>query len=158
VLFVEGEAQYKTEHFAAAYELFKRSCLLFPAPELLYNMASSLQGAGKPHEADEALRSYLRARPDAPDRADFEGRIRALEEAQRLLDAERALHGPPPALVAMPSSSALVTTRSRSSRNLAIGLGTTGALLVVGGLAVGLTLGLHDWHSSSSLNTHTVTP
>ncbi|MEO6953391.1 MAG: hypothetical protein ABI321_16440 [Polyangia bacterium] len=155
-LFVEGSTAFRDSHYDRAYDLFKQSYLLFPAPEFLFNMASALQAAGRPHEAAEALRAFLRVRPDANERVGLESRIRALEEAQKLMDAQRLLHDPAPELVAVPAKAA--PPRWTRRKTLITTLATVGGVLVVGGIAAGITLGLHDWHTSSALGTHSVTP
>src|SRR5262245_31255672 len=87
VLFESGRAAYAREDFQGAYEFFRQAYLVSAEPALLYNMSSALALAGKPHEAAEALRAYLRALPDDPERRAIEQRIRSLEEAQRMLDS-----------------------------------------------------------------------
>jgi hypothetical protein len=62
--------------------------MLSQQPALLYNIASALRGLRRPHEAAEALRSYLRLQPEDPDAPAIAKRIQSLEEEQRLLDAE----------------------------------------------------------------------
>src|SRR5262249_35413273 len=111
-------------------------------PALLYNIASALQGLKRPHEAAEALRSYLRVRPDDPDKPQIEERIAALEEEQRLLAADQQAHAPPlPPAVKPPGEPPppVATAPPPSPRKrtaLIVGL-TIGAAVVVG-VAVGV--------------------
>jgi tetratricopeptide (TPR) repeat protein len=92
-LYVAGEAAFKTGDYQVAYEDFSQSYTISQKPALLYNMASALQRLQRPHDAAQALASYLRLRSRDPERAAIEERIRTLEEGQRLLDAERAAAG-----------------------------------------------------------------
>ncbi len=158
-LYAEGQAQYSQEHYQAAYDLFKQAYLLSPSPALRYNMASALQGLGRPHEAAEEFRAFLRLKPEDPDKAKIEERIRGLEEAQRLLDADRKPAPAPAAtLLATPAASPPVHEGGTHRKTVIIVLSTVGAVLVAGGLGVGLGLGLHDWHTGSTLGTQRATP
>jgi tetratricopeptide (TPR) repeat protein len=104
-LYAKGKAEFDQEHYQAAYDLFKQAFLLSPVPPLRWNMAAALQGLGRPHDAAEELRTFLRLSPHYPDQAKVEARIRVLEEAQRLLDSEATKKlpaGAVPALIATP--------------------------------------------------------
>jgi tetratricopeptide (TPR) repeat protein len=110
-LYGEGKRAYEAGDYQKAYDSFKEAYLLSHEPALLYNVSSALQGLRRPHEAAEALRSFLRLRSDDPERPQIEERIRALEEEQRLLDLEKKPAPPPPAVDLTPRSSApLITT------------------------------------------------
>src|SRR6476659_818050 len=74
-LFQAGRDAYNAGDFQKAYTLSHQ-------PALLYNVASALQGLRRPHDAAEALRSYLRLKPDDVERPQIEERIRTLEEEQ----------------------------------------------------------------------------
>src|SRR5262249_23395500 len=109
-LFEQGKPAYENSEFDKAYDCFKQAYVVSQQPALLYNMASALQALERPHEAAEALRSYLRAVPKDPDAAAIEQRISSLEESQRLLDGERRSQvnlapppqAPPPNLAPLP--------------------------------------------------------
>jgi len=87
-----GMAHYELGEFIAAIEEFKKSYAMSQAPGLLFNMAQASR-LGKDY--DQALhfyRTYLRVRPDAPNREDVEKRISELEpivEAHRKVDLEK---------------------------------------------------------------------
>src|SRR5690242_14217379 len=85
-----GRAAYEGGDYQLAYDKFKESFQLSHEPALLYNIASALQGLKRPHDAAEALRSFLRVQPNDPDKPKIEQRIATLEEEQRILDNERA--------------------------------------------------------------------
>jgi tetratricopeptide (TPR) repeat protein len=157
-----GRAAYESGDYQLAYDKFKESFQLSHEPALLYNIASALQGLKRPHEAAEALRSFLRLQPNDPDRPKIEQRIATLEEEQRMIDAERAkaeaaaeaerkAHEPPPNLTAPPPPSDVRTVvvhdggmteseRKHRRKVLAISL-TVGGIVLVGG-AVALALAL----------------
>src|SRR5437588_7633983 len=84
-----GRAAYETGDYQLAYDKFKESFQLSHEPALLYNISSALAGLKRPHDAAEALRSFIRLQPTDPDRDRIEKRIATLEEEQKMLDAER---------------------------------------------------------------------
>lgn len=156
-LFQSGKAAFAAERYQAAYDLFKQAYLLSPEPALLYNMASALQALGRPHDAAEELRAYLRTRPDVSEREQIETRIRALEEAQRLLDEEKKSAPLPPIVEPSPKPTIIVVQRKepppppKRNTKLIVILSTVGVVVVGGALGLGLGLGLHDWHTATTL-------
>ncbi len=88
--FQAGRASYDRSDYAGAYDHFKRSYVLSQEPALLYNISSALQGLGRPGEAAESLRDYLKIMPGDPERVQIEQRIATLLETQKLLDREAA--------------------------------------------------------------------
>src|SRR4051812_15430058 len=158
--FKVGRAAYETGDYQLAYDKFKESFQLSHEPALLYNIASALQGLKRPHDAAEALRSFLRLQPNDPDKPRIEQRVATLEEEQRMLDAERAKteaeaeaerkkHEPPPNLTLPPpevrtvivhDSGMTEAERKHRRKVLAISL-TVGGIVLVGG-AVALALAL----------------
>jgi tetratricopeptide (TPR) repeat protein len=160
-LYQTGRDAYNAGDFAKAYDAFKESFTLSHQPALLYNVASALQGLKRPHDAAEALRSYLRLKPDDPERPQIDERIRTLEEEQRLIDLENRERQPPPAPTppvpavnppAPPSPTsptALTATappsareKERMKKRTALIVGLTVGAVVVAGVTVGLVLGL----------------
>ncbi|MCU1280649.1 MAG: hypothetical protein JWM53_4195, partial [bacterium] len=127
---------------------------------LLYNIASALQGLKRPHEAAEALRSFLRLQPNDPDRPKIDQRIATLEEEQRMIDTERAkkeaeaeaerrkntpapvLTLPPPEVrtVIVHDSNLSESDRRHRRKVLAVSLTIGGIVLVGGALALALAL------------------
>jgi tetratricopeptide (TPR) repeat protein len=150
-LFEVGRAAYNRGDYQTAYDSFRESFQLSHAPDLLYNIASALQGLRRPHDAAEALRSYMRLRPEDPERPQIEDRIRTLEEEQRLIDRENQAKPPPPPPPVPPPSQTVVlvapppaSSSEREHRRrigLAVGL-TVGAVVVVTGVTLGLVLGI----------------
>jgi len=157
-LYKAGRDAYNAGDFQRAYDSFRESFTLSHEPALLYNIASALQGLKRPHDAAEALRSYVRLRPDDPDRPQIEERVRTLEEEQRLLDLDHQPATPvtpppvaPVAPAAVPSTSpALGLTAAPSDgarartrrRNVALAVGLSVGAVVVAGVAIGLAFGL----------------
>lgn len=83
-----GKTAFEKHEWDTAYTQFRNAYMISQRPALLFNMASALKEGGRPGEAAETLRSYLRVVPNTPDRQPIEERIVALEEAQRILDRE----------------------------------------------------------------------
>lgn len=157
--FKSGRTAYEAGDYQLAYDKFKESFQLSHEPALLYNVASALQGLKRPHEAAEALRSFLRLQPNDPDRAKIDQRIATLEEEQHMMDAEKAkaeaeaeaerkkneppnLTPPPPEVrtVIVHESGMTEAERKHRRKVLAIPL-TVGGIVLVGG-AVALALAL----------------
>ena len=150
-LFSAGRTAYEQGDYEKAYASFKECYLLSHEPALLYNISSALQGLRRPHEAAEALRSFLRLRPDDPEKGAMEERIRTLEEEQRLIDLENRDKTPPPvtpppvtpvAPVTPPTASAPPTEKERMRKRTALIVGITAGAVVVAGVAIGLAFGL----------------
>jgi len=148
-----GEAAFKRGEYQVAFDHFREAYLLAPLPEILYNMASAQEALGRPGEAADGLRAYLRASQDRAERIAIESRIRGLDEAQRLLDVER-LKREGPKLLAVPATDQRAARRTR----LVIGLSVTAGILVAGGVAFGLGFGLRPQHTDSTLQTQRATP
>jgi hypothetical protein len=150
-LFAEGREAFGHEQHDVALDRFQRAYLLVRSPALLYDMASVLEAAGRPHDAAEKLRAYLRAAPADGEAAVIEARARALDEAQRLLDAQILKAHPPRLLELAPPP------RWTRRQTVATVLGVLGGL-VAGGVAVGLVLGLRPGYSATTIPTQRVTP
>jgi len=159
--FKVGRAAYETGDYQLAYDKFKESFQLSHEPALLYNIASALQGLKRPHDAAEALRSFLRLSPNDPDKPKIEQRIATLEEEQRMIDAEKAEHEaeaeaqrkkheplnltppPPPSevrTVIVHDSGMTEAERKHRRKVLAISLTIGGVVLVGGAVALALAL------------------
>ena len=169
-----GRAAYESGDYQVAYDKFKESFQLSHEPALLYNIASALQGLKRPHDAAEALRSFLRLQPNDSDRPKIEQRIATLEEEQRMLDAERAKqeaaaeaerrkHEPlltPPSpevrTIVVQQAGPTEAERRHRSKVLAVAL-TVGAVVLAGAalaIALPLTLSKTEPFSMSSLGPH----
>jgi tetratricopeptide (TPR) repeat protein len=154
-----GRAAYEAGDYQLAYDRFKESFQLSHEPALLYNIASALQGLKRPHDAAEALRSFLRLQPNDADRPKIEQRVATLEEEQHILDAERAKaeaeaeaerkkNAPPVDLTPPPPEVRTVIVREGTTeaerkhrrKVLAISLTISGIVLVGGTVALALAL------------------
>jgi tetratricopeptide (TPR) repeat protein len=96
-----GMAHYELGEFTAAVEEFKLAYARSQAPGLLFNLAQASRLAKDYEQALHFYRTYLRVRPDAPNRDDVERRIVEIEpivELQRKAETERisAAHPLPP--------------------------------------------------------------
>ena len=148
-IYTEGAKVFDAGRFDVALDQFKRAYLLEPSPALLFNMGACLERLDRPHDAADELRSYLRAQPAAANRSDVESRIRGLEEAQPLIDADRLKNAPPTLLAVTPPP-----PRWPRKRILAVVLGTVAGMVV----GVGLGVGLQPRYPESTLHTQVVTP
>jgi tetratricopeptide (TPR) repeat protein len=155
-----GAAAYEAGNYQVAYDKFRESFQLSHEPALLYNISSALQGLQRPHDAAEALRSFLRVQPNDPERPKIELRIATLEEEQRMIDLDRHKARPetapatpaetaPPATVPPPAvtvnAAALVATppprRDHKRAALIAGCVAGGVVLVAGAIVLGVLLG-----------------
>jgi tetratricopeptide (TPR) repeat protein len=130
-----GMAHYELGEFGAAVDEFKQAYARSQAPGLLFNLAQASRLNKDYEQALHFYRSYLRVRPDAPNRDDVEARIAEIEpivEVQRKAAAER-IASPTPA--AAPS----VTPSSVESRAMAIARPLpSGRGMKIGGVVVGV--------------------
>jgi tetratricopeptide (TPR) repeat protein len=155
----EGRAEYRAgkqaferHAFDEAYEHFKRAFSLSEKPELLFDIALTLEELKRPHDAAESLNAYLRQRPNDPEKSSIEDRIITLEEKQRILDAD--------AQVKAKAAAAKATTLTASApppapppkrTGLIVGISVAAGVVLV--VAVGLGAGL-----GASSPDHTATP
>jgi tetratricopeptide (TPR) repeat protein len=72
--FAQGQFELAAKEFQAAYDITRD-------PAMLLNIGESWQRAGNGKKALEGYQAYLVAQPQAPDRAEVEGRIKAIEAA-----------------------------------------------------------------------------
>ena len=174
--FAAGRAAYETADYQTAYDKFKESFQLSHEPALLYNIASALQGLKRPHEAAEALRSFLRLQPTDADRLNIEQRIATLEEEQRMLDLERhkqeaaaeeerrrtapVVTPPPPevrtVIIQQPAPGPTEADRRHRRKVLAVSLTVTGVVLVAGAVVLGVLLSQNNVepYTMTSLGPH----
>jgi hypothetical protein len=151
--FEAGKQAYAETQYQRAYDEFKAAYLLSSQPALLYNMSTVLQQLNQPHAAAEKLSAYLRAVHDDPEQAAIEGRIRALDEAQRILDAE-ALKSQPALLRPLPPPPPPWYRRHKTALIIA---GAAAAVVVGGAIGLGVGLRAPDY-SASTLSAHRATP
>ncbi len=146
--FLAGSAYYEQANYPDAVKEFNEAYRLSKRPDLLYNIALCYERLEQLDLAVGALRTYLRDKVDAPDRAIIEERIRNLElkEAQRAnppVMAERAPPKPEPA--------------RHHFRDVmpAVIVGSVGAAILIASLGTGLAAhGLHEDLASKCPNNH----
>lgn len=80
-LYREGSRQYDLGDFRAALDSFKRAYLAHEEAGILFDIAECHRQLGENAEAVQAYQSYLRRKPDAPNRADVEALIAKLQGA-----------------------------------------------------------------------------
>src|SRR6476646_8354352 len=78
-LYAAGHTAYDAGRFDDADRDFRAAFALSKRPELLFNLAATAERLNRPAQAAERLRAYLRVRPEDPDRASIEERIRVLD-------------------------------------------------------------------------------
>lgn len=90
--FEQAREDFVAGRYEQALARFRQAYQLSPRPGLLYNIAQTLDRLRRDEETVAALREYLAAVPDAPNRAEVEARIRVLDEAL----SRRRVDDPPP--------------------------------------------------------------
>src|SRR5689334_16267645 len=71
-LSAEGMSAYRTGDHARALERFQGAYTLVPAPELLFNLGQCYRQLKREEAARAVFGAYLKARPNAPERAQIE--------------------------------------------------------------------------------------
>lgn len=74
-LYQRGAEAYEQEQYTDALAAFRESYEIANAPELLFNIAITLEKLGRTEEAAAALRTYLAEYPDAEDHDQVERRL-----------------------------------------------------------------------------------
>lgn len=157
-----GMQHYELGEFTAAVEEFKQAYARSQAPGLLFNLAQASR-LGKDYEqALHFYRSYLRVRPDAPNRPDVEKRIAELEplvdaihkrETLRLKSTPDGRSSAARATTAtsfVPGAS-VATTAPPSGKGLRVG-GIIVGVLGLGALGAGVGLGVAALDAQNKLS------
>jgi tetratricopeptide (TPR) repeat protein len=79
VAYTRGQAAFAQGQYDIARLAFEEAFAAVPNPIVLLSVAESRAKLGHVREAAASLRRYLELRPDAPDRADIEAKLRGLE-------------------------------------------------------------------------------
>lgn len=162
-LFSAGRAAFEAGRYADALGHFERSYAISGRPALLYNIGVAADRLRADAQALDAYERYLREVPDAENQAEVEKRVAALREAR---ERQRASATPVPAVVARPpgpppappptpeataepappASSPLPVEPSAPAETDGIStlqwaaVGTSGAMVIGGGVLLGLAL------------------
>lgn len=98
-LFEQGTTLFNLGQFDKAIEAWQEGYKAKPDPGFLYNIGQAYRLKGDPAKAIFFYRGYLRTSPKAPNRADVETKIAAL---QKEVQSETKPVGTPPPVVAAP--------------------------------------------------------
>jgi tetratricopeptide (TPR) repeat protein len=145
-LYESGMAHYNLSEFDKALVDFKEGYRLKHDPAFLFNIGQCQRQLGDPAGAALTYRAYLRESPDAPNRAEVQKLVDAMDRAV----AEQRAHQPPmgvtPPVEAPPPTAEASTTaqevsqldpalqqRNRTLRLAGIVTGAVGAGLLIGG-------------------------
>ena len=91
-----GLGLYRQKRYAEAAREFRVAFELYPkSPKLAYNLGRCLERADKPQGAIEAYRTYLKLAPNAKDRTEVLGFVKALEDVVRKALPELVLSSDP---------------------------------------------------------------
>lgn len=126
-----GKKAYNAARYEDALGHFQEAATRYASPDFQYNIGLCYERLGKPDEAIRAFRTYLRAKPDADDRANVEDRIFQLE---REIERAKAEANGQPAPNPQPDPDPTPTEPPKPSRPLII----TGAVLTGVGAALAL--------------------
>ncbi|MEM6290755.1 MAG: tetratricopeptide repeat protein [Myxococcota bacterium] len=137
-----GTQAYNAARYEDALGHFQEAATLYASPDFQYNIGLCYERLGKPEEAVRAYKTYLRAKPNAPDRANVEDRIFTLEK-QLAEESGEAGPAPEPAPQPDPEPEPVDTTKGR-------GLIIGGAALTGLGAAIALGGGLGFGVAASS--------
>jgi tetratricopeptide (TPR) repeat protein len=80
-LYEKGLSHYNLGEFDLAIAAFRKSYEISQAPGLLFNIAQSFRLKKDYEQAVYFYTTYLRLKPDAPNRADVEARLQEMQEA-----------------------------------------------------------------------------
>ncbi len=125
-----GKQAYNAARYEDALGHFQEAATRYASPDFQYNIGLCYERLGKPEEAVRAFRTYLRAKPNADDRANVEDRIFQLERELERAKAEADGEPMPPEPVPDPGP----TEPPKPSRPFII----TGAVLTGVGAALAL--------------------
>lgn len=78
-LYRSAVKHYDLGQYDAAVADFQKAFTCKPEPAIVYNIAQSQRLGNRPADAVASYRSYLRLKPDAPNRAEVEQKIADLE-------------------------------------------------------------------------------
>src|SRR5215467_10416141 len=92
VLYDEGLKAYNLGSYDTAISKFKAAYEISSAVGLLFNIAQSYRLKKDYEQASNFYLTYLRLKPDAPNRSDVEQRI---DEMQKLLAEQKAMENKP---------------------------------------------------------------
>jgi len=142
-LYEEGLKHYNLGEYDAAIESFKRAYAISSAPGLLFNIAQSYRLKKDYEQASNFYLTYLRLKPDAPNRSDVEQRI---DEMNKLLEEQKSMEKRPPTGTVTPEGGPTkephVTVNINDTRKPAEGSGGGQSMVTAGYATAGAGLAL----------------
>lgn len=78
--FQRGSENYNNAKYDVALRDFLEAASLYASPDFQYNIGLCYEKLDKPEEAIAAFETYLKTKPDAPDRANVEDRVARLKQ------------------------------------------------------------------------------
>ena len=165
--YMSGMAHFNLQEYAQAIAEFEAAYRLKPDPVFLYNLGQTYRLSNNAERALYFYKAYLRSAPDAPNRAEVEGRIANLE---KLMSDQKSIATPPdhtlepsekPAPAEQPAATAPATQPATVAATKSAPAPErtpvykrwwlwTAVGVVVAGAAVGIAVGLTE--SSSTFN------
>jgi len=134
-----GTENFNAKRFEEALADYQTAASLYASADFQYNIARCHEELGDHHEAVRAFKTYLRAKPDAKDRAQVENRIKLLD---KLIEQERQRKedeaDKQPQVIVQQLGETREQKHARQARPLMI----SGGVLLGVGAAVGLGGGL----------------
>jgi tetratricopeptide (TPR) repeat protein len=106
-LYEQGLSHYNLGEFDQAIDAFRKSYAISQAPGLLFNIAQSFRLKKDYEQATYFYQTYLRLKPDAPNRADVEERLKEMQDA---LEEQKKLGNKPPIGTVSPDGGTTTTT------------------------------------------------
>src|SRR5262245_13268098 len=140
--FERGDQLLKIGAYDGAIDEFKRAYELSPAPGLLFNIAQAYRAKKDREQALHYYSEFLRADPNAPERAYVQERI---DELKREIEAQA-----PPPPTSQPAPPAAVATEVPPPPSGGGGLRLAGAITAGGGVALGIAAAFFGARAASA--------
>jgi tetratricopeptide (TPR) repeat protein len=80
-LYERGMAHFQLAEYDDAIQKWQEGFRLKPVPEFLYNIGQAYRLSNRPEKAVQAYKAYLRMAPEAPNRAEVDRHVAALQAA-----------------------------------------------------------------------------
>jgi tetratricopeptide (TPR) repeat protein len=166
-LYISATKHFDLAEYPDALNDFKEAYRLKDDPVFLYNIAQCYRILNKNDEALSFYRSYLRRAPDAPNRAEVEAKISALQEAIATQEKARttpkqglatpdSVETPPATTPTTTANNTLVASAPPPAQKTPVykkwWLWTAVGAVVVVGVGVGLGVGLSQQTTYSAVN------
>ena len=118
-LYDEGLKHYNLGEYDAAITKFKAAYAISSAVGLLFNIAQSYRLKKDYEQASNFYLTYLRLKPDAPNRGDVEQRI---DEMAKLLEEQKAMEKKPPSGTVPPEGGNTPSVHQPKDPNITVNL------------------------------------